>query len=322
VRLFKRSYTVVDEDQAERLQHPDPDCYYPVEVLPPRDGDVPPTVEGFVRGVLEIQTTLLKTKNASPLIAYEIRRPNPDRLRLQFCAPTKRLERKIRTQLSNTVPGIGFETGVNGLPVLPGDTVGGGILTTGREDKYPLRTDFDSPPINSLVAALHRHAMKNTRLVVQIIWQPIAGKSLKQWWRRRRSYQTAGFLRKEKEKLWGSRSATPRERRQADMVERKAGTRGFQVSIRLAVIAGGEYTASRVKELSGPFNTYESSESGQYLNASTVKGRRQKHLLGLNKAIADREFGGYSHRFNASTRELAGLVTVPSRHQQNLKTAL
>ncbi|RKD95637.1 hypothetical protein [Halopiger aswanensis] len=322
MNLLKQSYTVVDEDQAERLQHPGPDCYYPVEIHPPRDGDVPSTVDRFVRGILEIQTKLLKTSNVSPLIAYEIRRPNPDQLRLQFCTPTKRLDRKVRTHLSNTVSGIGFDTGVNGLPVLPEDTVGGGILTTGRKDRFPLRTDFDSPPINSLVAALHRHAMMNTRIVVQILFQPIAGRSLKEWWRKRRAYQTAGFLRKEKEKLWGSRSATPREQSQADLVERKAGTRGFYVSIRFAVISAGEYTASRVKELAGAFNIYENPESGQYLNATPVKSRRQKHLLGLNQAIADREFGGYSHRFRVSTEELAGLVSVPDRNQQNLETAL
>lgn len=319
--ITKRSYVEVDQEQAALLAEPNTE-YYGVEVKPPATSDVPATVEGFVRGLLELQTKLLGTKNASPIVAYELYRVNPDRLRLQFCVPTKRLERKVRTHLVTEIPDVRFDDGGTSLPILPDDTIGGGLLTTGREDRFPLRAEFDSPPINSLVSALHRHAMRDTRFVVQILFQPITGRPVRDWWWRRRSFQRVNYLRKEKEQLWGSRSATPRERQQADALERKASERRFWTCIRVAVIGAGKYTQSRVKELAGAFNVFENSETGQYLNAVTLTARRQHHFLNFYRAIGARAFGGYSYRFQTSTDELAGLVSIPDRPQQNLPTAV
>lgn len=316
-----RTYTEVSDDRAERLAHPSPRLY-PIEVLPPSTKGVPATLEGFVRGVLEIQTRLFGLKNASPTIAFEIHRSQNSRLRLQFVVPTKRLERKVRTQLSNEVPDVGFEEGVTGLPVLSGDSIGGGLVTLGRDEGYPLETRFDSPPMNSVVAALHRHAMRDTKFVAQIIFQPVAARPARDWWWKRQTYKTVSFLRKEKEQLWGSRAATPREKKQADLMERKAGVRRFWTCIRFAVIGAGEYTASRVKELAGAFNVYENSESGQHLKMETVTGLREKPFVEFYHGIRDREFGGYHRRFQASAEELAGLVSVPDRDQQNLRKAL
>lgn len=61
-------------------------------------------------------------------------------MRLQFCVPNTRLERRLRAQLSNEIPGIGFADGTTKLLVAPGNSIGGGLLTTGREDRYPLET--------------------------------------------------------------------------------------------------------------------------------------------------------------------------------------
>jgi len=229
------------------------------------------------------------------------------------------MERKVRTQLSNQLPGIKLSTGSSKLPVSPGDSIGGGILSPGREHRYPLRTEFDSPPINNVVAGLHRHAMQDTKLVVQILFQPVAGRSIKEWWRKRRSYQTTRFLRKEKEQLWGTRSPTRRERRQANLIEEKQGQRRFWTSIRFAVIGAKEYTPSRVKELAGGFNIFENPETDQYLNTTTIQGLRKRRFLEFYQAIRDRRFNGYSHRFQASVPELAGLVSIPSRTQKNIK---
>jgi len=312
------AYTEVDEDQARKLGQPKTGLYT-TEVNPPRNQETPSTSEGFVRSILEIQTGLLGVKNHSPVVAYEIHRPTPGRIHLQFCVQTKRMERKLRLQLSNQIPGTKFSTGSLKLPVVSGDSIGGGILTTGREHRFPLRTEFDSSPINNVVAGLHRHAMRDTKLVVQILFQPVAGHSIKEWWRRRRSYQTSRYLRKEKEQLWGSQSPTKRERRQADLIEEKQGQRRFWTCIRFAVIGAEEYTRSRVKEVAGGFNILENPETGQYLNTTTIQGLRKRRFLEFYQAIRDRKFGGYSHRFQVSVPELAGLVSIPSRTQKNIE---
>ncbi|MFP9061728.1 hypothetical protein ACLI4R_14510 [Natrialbaceae archaeon A-chndr2] len=318
---LRKNHVEVSESQAKTLAQPFRRLYS-VKVLPPGTEKTPATVDDFIRGILELQTRLFGLKNGSPTIAFEIHRNKADQLWLQFVVPTKRLGRKVRTQLSNTVPGVGFDTGTTTLPVLPEDSIGGGLLTLGRDHGYPLRTKFDSPPINSVVAALHRHAMRDTKFVIQILFQPVAGRPVREWWWKRHTYKTISFLRKEKEQLWANRSATPREKRQADLIERKAGTRRFWVSIRFAVIGAGEYTPSRVKELAGAFNVYEGNESGQYLNMETVTGVREKPFLELYDGLRNREFGGYHRRFQASTEELAGLVSIPDRDQQNLEKAL
>lgn len=313
-----QNHIEVSEDRAEGLTQPSRHLYA-IEVLPPKTQNVPATARSFVQGILELQTRLFGLKNASPAIGYELHRSQPGRLRLQFVVPTKRLERKVRTQLSNTIPGVEFDTGTTTLPILPGDSIGGGLLTLGRDLGYPLRVEFDSPPINSVVASLHRHAMRDTKFVIQTLFQPVAGRPFRDWWWKRQAYKTVGYLRKEKEQLWGHRSATPREKRQADLVEQKASTRRFWTSIRFAVIGAGEYTPSRVKELAGAFNIYENNESGQYLNMETVSGFRDKPFLEFYRGIQQREFGGYHRKFQTSTEELAGLISVPDREQHNFE---
>jgi len=313
------SYTTLTEEQAETLSQSEPERTA-VKVRPPRDS-CPETVEETVRGILEIQRKWLGIKNASPVIAYEARRTTPQNLEFQFTLPTKRTERKLRTHLKNEIPGIELQQGETGIPVTEGDTVGGGILTTGRRDWYPLRTDFDQPPANSLAGALHRHAMQDTTVIIQVLFQPVAGRPLHNWWRTRRTYHRIGYLRKEKEKLWNNRPPTPREKKQADAIERKAGTTCFHTSIRFLVIGAGEYTPSRVKELSGAFNTYENPDTGQYLNAVTLRTPFTSRLIRYASAVKAREFNGYHRRFQASIPELAGLVSIPDRSQENLETS-
>jgi hypothetical protein len=314
--LFHTSVEV-DEEEARWLRAGSGG--YPVQVHPPRTESVPSTVDRFTKAIYEPQTKWFGVKNTSPVAAFEIRRTVPDQISMQFVVPTKRLERKVRTQLKNDIDGVGFSDGTLQLPISEGCTVGGGLLEPGRRDWYPLETGFDSPPTNSVVAALHRHAMQNTQFVIQILFQPVVGRPVRSWWWTRRAYQRIGYLRKEKEKLWGSRSATPREKQQANAVEAKAGSPRFNVSIRFLVVNGGEYTRSRVKELSGAFNVFEDPETGQYLNATTVQTLRQRSLLRFVDAVEQRDFNGWSHRFQATADELAGLVSIPDIDQQNIQ---
>jgi hypothetical protein len=317
---LRSSYTEVHGDETKQSSELSK-TVYPVEVKPPGGTDLPGTVEDFVHRVLEGQTGLLGIKNTSPVVAYEIQRPRSNRLRIQYCVPTKRLERKIRTYLSTEIPGVGFERGATALPLAPGDSIGGGMLTTGRKDRHPFRTEFDSPPINGLAASLHRHTMRDSKFVVQILFRSVAGQPVRETWRKHRDYQKAGSLRKEKQELIGSRPATSRERKQADAVERKIGGRRVEVSVRFAVIGAGRYTPSRVKEIAGAFNIFGNPETGQYLDIHTVRGIRRKPFLGLYRAVRDREFGGYSHSFQATVDELSGLVSVPDIDQENIQNA-
>ena len=113
-RLYQDHITL-DEEQASQLSYSNR-TWYNVEVRPPKNGDIPATLREFAAGIRELQTKWLKLRNASPVIAFEIRRHTPDKLQFQFSTPTKRLERKIRTQLSNQVPGVEFGDGLEGLP--------------------------------------------------------------------------------------------------------------------------------------------------------------------------------------------------------------
>lgn len=190
-------HATIEEAEADQLQHGLSD-QYTVEVQPPRHGEMPATLKQFARGITEYQTKWFGLSNASPIAAYEIRRSKLGDLTYQFTVPSKRLERKLRTNLIEAVPDLGFDTGVDGLPISPGDTVGGGLLTVGRADYYPLRTEFDTPAINALTAALHRHAMQDTRVIVQVLFQPEIGKPIRSRWWIRRAYKRLGYLRKEK----------------------------------------------------------------------------------------------------------------------------
>lgn len=316
-RLFHTTATL-NEEHAQRLQF-SKGTWYTVRVLPPTNTSIPATLNRFVASIKEIQTTWLKLRNTSPVTAYEIRRPTPDSLTVQYAVPTNRLERKVRTHLTNEIPDVQFADGVNGLPVTEDDDVGGGMLTVGRPDWFPLKTDFDHPPANSIAASLHRHAMQNTRFVIQILFQPNAGQPLRRWWWRRRGYQQRNYLKKEKENIWGSVQPTRRERDQARAIDDKVGNARFHTSIRFTIIGAGEYTPSRVKELAGAFNVFESPVTGQYLNANTVRSLRQKRVLGFANAIANRSFSRWNLRFHTTEAELAGLLALPSIDQPNLR---
>lgn len=318
-RLYSDHVTVTEE-QAERLSY-SRESWYNVEVRPPKDGDIPATLREFAAGIRELQTKWLKLRNASPTIAFEIRRHTPDKLTFQFSTPTKRLERKVRTQLSNQVPRVEFDDGVEGLPVGEESTAGGGFLTAGRRDWYPFRQAFDDPPVNSLVSTFHRHAMQNTSFVVQVLFKPVVGERIQRWLWKKQAYKQIQYLKKEKEKFWGSRSPTKREKRQADSIEAKAGNSRFHVSIRFAVLGAEEYTKSRVKELAGAYNTYENPETGQYLDTVTVEALREQRILDFLQAVADRRYGGWGRKFQASLDELAAFVSLPSVNRENIQFA-
>lgn len=319
--VLRYNHAELDEDTAENLATGVTKLPYTVEARPPRDEDTPSKLQNLANGVLEYQTKYLGLKNTSPTIAYEIRRTTPGKLRFQYAAPTKRLERKIRTHLTNDTPHVELKEGVNGLPVNEEDTVGGGLLTAGRTDWYPLKTSFDQPPTDSVAAALHHHAMQNTHFVIQILFRPVIGQPLRRYYWRKRAYQRIGHLRREKEKLWGSRPPTPREKKQADAIENKAGSPRFHVSIRLLIINAAEYTPSRVKEISGAFNTYENPKTGQYLNATTVTPFRRSQILSFAQAVQRREFQGWSQKFQATKDELSALLSLPNRKQDNIQNA-
>jgi hypothetical protein len=313
-RRLLHNHTKVNELQATLLREPETNLK-PVRINLNRAGDPPPVPENLVRGIMEIQTKWLKLRNASPTIGFEIRRPQPGETHIQLVAPTNRLERKIRTHITETEPETRLETGNTGLPIYEDDTVGGALLTTGRRDWYPLRTDYDKPPNNAVVSALHRHAMQRTRFIAQVLFQPVAGQPLRRWWWKRLTYKRIGYLRKEKEKLWGSRKPTPREKQQATEVERKAGTAKFHTSIRLTVINGNQYTPSRIKELGGAYNRFENPDTGQYLNIETVRSLRQKRILQFASAVAHHNLSDWSLSFRTSPRELAALTSIPHNQQ-------
>ena len=317
---FYQDHITFDEEQASQLSY-SKGTWYNVEVRPPKDENIPATLREFAAGIRELQTKWLKLRNASPVIAFEIRRHTPEKLQFQFSTPTKRLERKIRTQLSNQVLGVEFGDGVEGLPVGEESTAGGGFLTAGRRDWYPFRQDFDSPPVNSLVSTFHRHAMQNTSFVVQVLFKPVVGERMQRWLWKKQAYRQIRYLKKEKEQLWGYRSPTKREKRQADAIEAKAGNSRFHTTIRFAVIGAEEYTKSRVKELSGAYNTYENPETGQYLDTVTVEALREQRISDFLQAVADRKYAGWGRRFQASLDELAAFVSLPSVDRENIQFA-
>jgi len=316
-RRLLHNHTQPTESEAKRLNHPG-EKWFTVEVHPPQK-EITTGLENFIQSLLEIQTKWFKTRNVSPTIAYEIRRPRPDHLRFQYAVPTKRLERKVRTQLSTELPRIEFSEGVDGLPVTSEDSIGGGTLNTGFESWHPLRTDFDRPPTNGIAAALHRHAMQDTKFVIQILAKPVGGHSLQNWLWRKQAYHHRNYLRKEKEKLWGSTSPTKRERRQAHLIDNKASQSRYKTSIRFAIIGADEYTPSRVMELAGSFNRFENPVSNQYFDAVTIEKLQQNRILHFAKSVADRQLNAWSPQFRTTSEELAGLLAVPDLNQENIR---
>lgn len=299
--------------------------YQVVEVVPPRDtSTLDATLPRFVRTIMELQTRLAGLVNASPVSWFELRRNEAGQVRLQFAVPTQRLERKLRLQLETAVPGIGFRTGVSRLPVSTGDVVGGGLLTTGRPDMFPLRTEFDTPPTDNIIAALHQDAFPGERVIVQLLFQPVAGRPLRNWWWRHRAFKRVGWLRKEKHAVvpWQNRPATKIERQQADAVEQKARNPQFRVSIRLLFMGvPRDLVKSRVKEIGGAFNVYESEVTNQYLDTYTVSAWNPDGIRDFVTAVAYRRSDEYVLPFRAGIPELAGLLAVPSNEQANLRRA-
>jgi hypothetical protein len=319
-RALTTNYCTLTEEQAERVSYPSYSGT-PVRILPPSTGSVPATIGHALRNVRELKSDWLKLRNKSPVIAFEIRRVSPETLTLQYALPTNRLERKLRSQLHVTMSGIDFADGDSGLPVNEGETVGGSLLTTGHDDWYPLRTEFQYPPTNALIAALHRHAMQDTKFVIQILLKPLARERLQKKWYGYRARQQQDYLRKEKEKLWGSRKPTKRERQQADAMESKTSRPQWSVSIRVIAIGAGDYTGSRVHETTAGFNAYEHPESGQYLTTVPVTAIREKTIYRFTKAVADRVYRQWSRKFKATDEEVGTLCAIPNRVQDNLQQA-
>ena len=314
---FRHLSLELSEEEANRLATSRFDGYT-VEARPPRNQSLPATLDDFLDTITEFQTRWFGLRNTSPVYGFEIRRKHPERLTLQYTVPSKRLERKVRTQLPNTVPEVTLREGTTGLPVVEGSVVGGGLLTTGRPDWNPLRTDLDNPGTDSVVAALHRDVLPQSKFIIQILFQPVAGQPVRKWIRRKRVGQKIRFLRDDKHTALSSRSATPREKNQANEIDDKAGSPQYRTSIRFVFTDAGEWTRSRVKELGGAFNIYSNADTEQYLKHVTADPFRRKELLRFFRAVADREFRGWSRSFRSSAQELAALVALPSRKQENL----
>lgn len=318
-RLLQQHITL-DETEAEQLRHGTPGKYT-VEVKPPAREDIPATLDRFIKGITEYQTAWFGLTNRSPVTVYEIRRSIPGRLRFQFTVPSKRMERKVRTQMAESIPGIGVGEGEDGLPVEDGDTIGGGFLTTGKKDWYPLETDFDTPPINSVASSLHRHAVP-AKIIIQILFQPRSKTSINDRRWKRKAQKEAQYLRNESPKTpVRDQQATSRERRQARKIESKAGSSRFKTGIRILVIGAGEATLSRVKEGTAGFNNLEDPTVGQYLKTRYLRTYRDSRIKGFAQAVRNREFKGWTIPFQTSAEELAALVSIPDRDQENIQTA-
>ena len=102
-------HITLTEEEAEQLRETTSQGYT-VEIQPPQNGETPSTLGDFIQNITELQTKLLGLGNASPTTVFEIRRGT--KLRLQFTVPTKRLERKLRTHLSNNIQRSGSTTGL------------------------------------------------------------------------------------------------------------------------------------------------------------------------------------------------------------------
>lgn len=318
-RLFNTTATI-DEETAARLAAPVAKRYS-IQVRPPSHQKIPATLNRFTRNIKEPQTKWFKLRNISPVISYEILRPNPDTLRFQYVVPSKRMERKVRTQLSEEIRGVELDTGNLQLPITEDDEIGGGFLSVGRDDWHPLRTDFDKPPMNSIAASLHKHAMRDTRFMIQILFKANVGRQPRRWWWNKGAYRHRNYLRKEKENLWGTISPTPRENHQAKQIEDKAGQLRYTTSIRILVMGSGDYTKSRLKEVAAGFNVFERADSSQYLNIETVQTLWEDRINHFADAIRRREFGSWSRGFQTTEDELAGLVSLPESRQDNISTA-
>jgi hypothetical protein len=281
---------------------------------------VPATLPRFITGITEYQTKLLSIKNTSPTIAFEIQRFTPSKLHLQFTTQSSRVDRKLRTHLSEQIPSIEFEEGTTNLPIIEGESVGVGILSLRRKDVYPLETEFERPPLNSVITPLHRHAMRDSRILIQILFKPVAGHPVKKRRWHSEATRESTTLRSEKVGVlpWNDRDATPREKNQARRIDEKAGSPRFNVAIRILVVGAGDYTTSRIKEVSGGLNIFGDTDTGQSFQTRTVRSLRETPIRKTVTQIRDRTF---SHSFQLSLQELAALISIPDRDQQNLNNS-
>jgi hypothetical protein len=164
--------------------------------------------------------------------------------------------------------------------------------------------------------------MKNTRFVIQILFRPAVGRPVKNQVRKWSTFHELDYLRKEKQKLWGTRSPTPREKQQAKLIEEKAGSIRFHVAVRIVAAGAGEYTETHLKEVAGGFNVFQNRENGQYLKSKAIRSIRRKPRLRFLNAVSNRVMGGYSRKFQLSMPELASFLAVPDRKQENVERAM
>lgn len=315
-RRLTSATTTIDDPAAYQPE----DQWQVVAVQPPR-GSVPATITPILQTLHTKRSGWFGVRNQSPTVVFELYRTSPEQVTVQFAVPTTRLERTLRTQLARHIDGISFTDGVSGLPVSEGITVGGALGTLRRQDWYPLQTRFDQSPMDTVVTALHRHAMRDTRMVLQVLAQPVAGHPVREWWWNRRAGKERTYLRKEKEHLWGNRRATTRERDKAKQLDAKRSGTHWRCSIRLLAIGAGEHTTSRVGEVGSTFAVYENAETSQALHAVPVRALREKRLRGFVRAVGQRRFGQWSRRFRATHGELGGLMAVPSSDHEHITTA-
>lgn len=163
--------------------------------------------------------------------------------------------------------------------------------------------------------------MQNTKFVIQILFQPIAAKTLRNWWWRRQAVHQRNYLKKEKQGIWGTTQPTRREKRQAHSIDEKLGNARYWTTIRFLIINAKDYTSSRIKELAGGFNRFENPETNQYFNTVTFQPFLSKRLLDYAETVRNREFGGWSRKFRATQNELASLVSLPDRKQSNISNS-
>ena len=92
---------------------------------------------------------------------------------------------------------------------------------------------------------------------------------------------------------------TGRQRQQAEQIAAKTGQPLWRCSIRILVIGAGQYTQTRVQELTAGFNRFENPDSGQSMRTVPVRHIRKRNVYGLAKAVADRLFRKYGGCFHA-----------------------
>jgi hypothetical protein len=315
-----RSQITASEEQAQQLQHTNKN-WYNIEVRPPRETP-PARLDSVVKGTTEAGTKWFGLRNTSPVVAYEIRRHRPGQIRFQYSTPSARLDRKLRNHLMDAAPTAEIQdSSTNGLPVFENETVGVGQAKLLRRDWNPVKTDFDAPPVNKLVGSLHRNAMQDTKFIVQLLFQLVAGHPIRQRWNRREAFNRGRKLRKKKQLLIGERTATPLEKKQAKLLEEKAAGPLYNVRLRVVAIGADEYTGSRLRELAGCFNQYSHSESRQKLGVKPFKSIRSAPTFRLLKAVRDRELSDLDAGFQASAEEVGALASLPDRSQSNIVEA-